>query len=517
MRKGKQRSESLLVKHLRVGLGLVAFLIWIAAGTTEARTSSIRGRPLKVLKHSKAVQIPKRLPPASFLHKEASASIDAWLARPELANSLVGVDLMDIASGEELICFNGRRRFTPASTAKLFVTACAYETLGPAFTYKTRFCTKGTISGERLDSDVLVAPSQDPTFSRGDLTQMLIALKARGIHEISGKFVLADVPGGGERFVAEWMSEDWAQDWMPVSSSLVIDRNVSSPSFLASAKSSVSGAAESTNALSKTLLASDYTPGWLSFENNSHSVSVWRAKSPDGSQPLKVVANPDAYNMALVNDMAGQLGIKAQGHANWFVGLRANSVLIDHESAPLARILKTTLKESDNLYAQQILRTLGLSQPSKDSKNPLNLEQRGLQKIISWLETLGVPSHEVVLWDGCGLSRKDCISPHALNTVLRHMALHAETSSYLALLNRATISPQGSFQFKTGAMDSVRGITGILENFEGRRFAFTVLINGHSPSVSELRTSIGALINQLAQAQMSDLKKTKLEPTKKIH
>jgi D-alanyl-D-alanine carboxypeptidase/D-alanyl-D-alanine-endopeptidase (penicillin-binding protein 4) len=487
-------------------LSLLAPLFLIGQpGGSVAHAAMHSHRP-KPPRHVKPPVSLKRTPPIPITHNGARALIDAWLARPELAHSLVGVDLLDMSTGEELVQANGRRRFMPASTAKLFVTACAYETLGPDFTYRTRLLSKARINGDRLEGDVLVAPSQDPSLGRADLSEMLAALKRRGITWIQGKFIESDIAGGGERFLAEWLCEDWAQDWMPPSSSLVVDRNVSSPSFFSKAKISVVEAEQSASALNKTLLGSQYTNGWLSLKSDNQTIVVDQSKPEAGRQALKVVANPDAYNIALVNDMALQSGIRVAGQAPWLPQGFVTSVLAEHQSKPLSVIIRTTLKESDNLYAQQILRTLAASQNGSKSKSTLNLEQRGLLKIMSWVQTIGVPAQEVVLWDGCGLSRKDCVSPYSLNLVLRHMAVHPGTSGYLSLLNRATISPQGSFLFKTGAMDSVRGITGILENYEGKKLALTVLVNGHTPSVRDLRTSIGALVNQLASASTESLK-----------
>lgn len=459
-------------------------------------------------RHRKVVAPPKRPPLASkrppvpsYAHKGLTSYINSWLARPELSHSLVGVDVMELGSGHELLALNGHRRFTPASTAKLFVTACAYETLGPTFTFKTKLATKSPVDGDKIDGDILIVPSQDPTLGREDLTQLLNGLSSRGIHAIQGRFVQCDVAGGGERFLAEWLSEDWGQDWMPVSSSFVVDRNVSSPGFLGKVKMTVKGAKQAEDALKKTLLAAEYTPGWLTFEPEDRSVTVYQAGEHAGAQALKAVANPDEYNQALITEMATQAGFKIGGHS-FENNDGPTMILCEHESQPLAQIIKLTLKESDNLYAQQLLRTLGMSQANTNAKIALNLEQRGLQKIKSWLESIGVPKEEVVLWDGCGLSRKNYVSPYALNIVLRHMALHPSTGGFISLLTQGTITPKGSYQFKTGAMDSVRCVAGVLTNFEGKRLLLSVLVNGHTPSVRDVRTSIGTLINQLAQAKV---------------
>ncbi len=425
--------------------------------------------------------------------------IDTWASRGELTHSQVGVEVVDIESGKELAGLNGHRRFTPASTAKIVVTSCAFEKLTPKFTYKTKFASRGEIINSHLHGDLLVQPSQDPTTSRDDIRRMVSALKEKGVKEIEGNLLLEDVQGGGERFTGEWLAEDWSQDWMPVSSSLVLDRNIGSPSLFAKPKPVVREMAGFDNAIEKTLVQSDLTVGWISYNPKEKNVEVF---VQDETKPLmasRVVANPDAFNLALVEDALKSAGLKIDKRDLKDEQRGVPVVLAQHDSDALALIIRTCLHESDNLYAQQLLRTIGAQ---NDTKLHGTLEEVGLIKEKQWLASAGVPTDEVVLWDGCGLSRKDFVSPYALCCVLKHMASNSALSPYLSLLTTATIKPQGSFQFKTGAMDSVRGLTGLLQMPDGRKLALAIMVNGHSPSVRDLRTSLGILVSQLSQAKI---------------
>jgi len=82
------------------------------------------------------------------------------------------------------------------------------------------------------------------------------------------------------------------------------------------------------------------------------------------------------------------------------------------------------------------------------------------------------------------------------------MASNDNLSPYLGLMTQAVIKPQGSMCFKTGAMDSVRGMTGLLQTSQGKRLAFAALVNGHATSVRDVRTSISILVNGLDQAHI---------------
>ena len=446
----------------------------------------------------------KQAPPATGSNKSLQAVAEAWLNRAELAHSLAGIDVIELESGAEIVCANGRKRFTPASTAKVFATACAYEKLGPGWVYKTSLATTGEVSGAKVKGDLLLVTSQDPTIDRDDLRRLFANLRDKGIKDIEGKLVISEVPGAGQRFLGEWLSEDWAQDYMPVSSSLVVDRNVSSPGVFPKPKYNLDSVGTIDNALQKTLIQSDLTLGWLNYNKSEKTVHVYTQDESKGVMASRVVANPDAFNLALAEEIAKGLGLHF-GYRNFSETPSTTlHTLAVHESQPLAKIIRTTLHESDNLYAQQILRTIGAEVDLK--AHAPTLEETGLLKERSWLASIGVPIQEVILWDGCGLSRKDFISPYSLNMVLRHMA--AANKGYVELMTPATIQPRGSFNFKTGSMDSVRGITGLLEMQDGKRLAITVLVNGHTPAVGILRTSLGILISQMAQAKVEIPKAT---------
>jgi hypothetical protein len=277
------------------------------------------------------------------------------------------------------------------------------------------------------------------------------------------------------------------------------------------------------------------------------------------------MANPDDYNLTLVEAMVKRHGIKIHGQD---VVLTANDrvyQLSQHSSAPLSQIIKTTLHQSDNLYAQQLLRTIGLHAMSggrkpgadldniggrkpgadldniggrkpgadlnniggrkpgadlnniggrkpgadlhetetngkaqnSEKSNGLSLEARGLIALSRWLTKIGINGQEVILYDGCGLCRKNAVSPHALNMVLKHMAGEKCNGPYISLLKGNEEAGKGGYQYKTGTMDSVRAISGVLTTAGNQHLAVTIMVNGHTPSIGSLRIAQNALINQL--------------------
>ncbi|MDP3508817.1 MAG: D-alanyl-D-alanine carboxypeptidase/D-alanyl-D-alanine-endopeptidase [Candidatus Melainabacteria bacterium] len=458
---------------------------------------------------------------------DCASACRSWLGRADLLHSRVGVEVMELPSGKVVFESDGSRRSTPASTAKVITTSCIYDALGPNYVYHTRLVSNGVMNGTVLKGDLILETSQDPSLTRSDLMTLV---KDAGISLVEGKVLVSCPPEGHDNYAVSWLAEDFGQDWMPVSSNLVIDRNIAFisglPKQLRVADSRGSGLA-----ILETLIQSGIGTAWLSLDTSSNIVTISRGTAFGSNGKIDnsikkdgpyVVANPDAYNTAIFQSILNDQHVKTSMQAmitkeNLKDGTRDGTsdyrtILADHSSKPLSQIIRLCLHESDNLYAQQLLRTIALNDISKAKavksahKNSRvetkTLEERGLLKIGEWLSALGVPGREVVLFDGCGLSRKDCVTPHALNLVLKHMAAEADSAPYLELL-RASGEGSNSYRFKTGAMDTVRAISGILVNNFNQTEAVTIMINGHTPSVKELRIALSDLIERLKRAPIS--------------
>lgn len=453
--------------------------------------------------------------------------INSWLKRPDLVHSLIGIEVMQLPTGTVLYSLQGDKRFAPASTTKLLTTACAYDILGGAFQYKTRLYAQGQTNGQVLNGDIVIQPSEDPSLKQDDLRRLIMQIQKKGIKKITGSLAIVEIPGGHDRFQPEWLLEDWGQEWMPPSSDLVIDRNITAGNFAFNGYKKVNTEHETApSSLTATLLSAGLAASWVECDPKLKELHYYRDSAINATAPA-VVANPGLFNQALAQDMARNMQLHIDDSLaskvwHFLPGSKSQrqAILISEiQSKPLASIIEKTLHESDNLYAQQLLRTLGLPQLNPEFKtdshiglvkskgDSATLESRGLEKLYGWLAKAGVSSSEVVLVDGCGLSRKDGIAPHALNMVLKYM--WNTNPVYIELLKHSNPlgGSKGGFCFKTGAMDTVRCITGILQTAGAQTLAVTIMVNGHVQSVQALRGDVDSLV-----ALLDSIKSVKIVP-----
>ncbi|MDX2105382.1 MAG: D-alanyl-D-alanine carboxypeptidase/D-alanyl-D-alanine-endopeptidase [Candidatus Melainabacteria bacterium] len=434
--------------------------------------------------------------------------LNAWLLTPTLNNSSVAVEVMDADTKRVLGEINGKRRFIPASSIKALTCACALDTLGNEFTYKTRILTNGKIVNGTLEGDLIIQPSEDPSFSRGDLYSLLDkALSEVQAKQITGRVILAACKTG---FSSVWLVEDFGRNWMPVSSSLVLDRNCLALNTLPPRFVQIEGQHNS-GSLFERALASKDGPSWVFLEKNQSTGAIEaRYISPLQNKLAPfIVSNPNEFAYFLIENYLKDKGFTLQNKTlQLSTKYKDTVVLSEHESKPLPPILQWTLHESDNLYAQQILRTLGFASLDLNSVDlsemqNISLEEKGIGVIFKWLSQLKVGAQEVVMFDGCGLSRKNGISPHALNTIFAYMNQKPQTRPFFNLLK----AEQGkgaasSYRFKTGTMETVRCISGLLATNSGQKLALTIMVNGHTPSVRNLRIVVGDLVNKLKNAKV---------------
>ena len=78
----------------------------------------------------------------------------------------------------------------PASVAKAVTSAFALERLGAGYRFTTRLVATGPIQGGVLNGDLVLMGGGDPRLSTDDLGDMVAALRAKGLRQVRGRFLV---------------------------------------------------------------------------------------------------------------------------------------------------------------------------------------------------------------------------------------------------------------------------------------------------------------------------------------
>ena len=92
-------------------------------------------------------------------------AVDRILADKKLDGAASSIVISDAESGRVLYDRNPGNRLMPASNTKLLTSAASMDVLGPGYRYRTDVLADGDRSGGRLDGDLYLRGTGDPTCS----------------------------------------------------------------------------------------------------------------------------------------------------------------------------------------------------------------------------------------------------------------------------------------------------------------------------------------------------------------
>jgi D-alanyl-D-alanine carboxypeptidase/D-alanyl-D-alanine-endopeptidase (penicillin-binding protein 4) len=162
------------------------------------------------------------------------------------------------------------------------------------------------------------------------------------------------------------------------------------------------------------------------------------------------------------------------------------------QSPPFSVIASQTLKPSQNLYTELILRTLGKVTPPPATTSSLGQtsEELGIEAVKSFLKTVGIRPEALNLDDGSGLSRNDMITAEASVQLLTFMSKHRYATVFRdalpiggvdgTLRNRFRGTPaENNVRAKTGSLSSAASLGGYVTTAAGEKLAFSIMVNNY--------------------------------------
>jgi D-alanyl-D-alanine carboxypeptidase/D-alanyl-D-alanine-endopeptidase (penicillin-binding protein 4) len=169
-------------------------------------------------------------------------------------------------------------------------------------------------------------------------------------------------------------------------------------------------------------------------------------------------------------------------------------------SPPLQELIKEINRESNNLYAEVLLRILAKELKTDDA----------IKALETSLNKLNISSANYSLEDASGLSRQNLITPETLVQILSVMANTANRDIYRTSLavagNNGTLKQrlsntelQNNLWGKTGSLSGVITLAGYLKIADRETIAFSILVNNFDDKNTIARQAIDEIILLLPQ------------------
>lgn len=417
----------------------------------------------------------------------------------------VGIYIEDLKSGKVIASQNKYKALTPASVTKSITSAAAMLLLNNNFQFETRVFAVGDtiINNGILNCDIVIDACGDPTIeskhfpdNKGFITQIIKELYSKGVNTINGDIKINTYSITQDNITSSWMLEDVVWDYGAELKAF----NYKDNSFELSIRS-----------IAPEILITHNIPN-LNIDNRltigeENDISLMR---PPMSNNLVLAGTisattsnykigcsvPNPTNM-FISDLKS--GLSSLGISINYTGKKDvvdTMIIYRHKSPKRDEILKSLMVRSDNLFADAMMQAISPQGGAIDS-------------VISKFKSINLDCRHISLYDGCGLSRIDRLTPCFIASVYRYMYNSDMCTDYVALFPRAGFDGtlkhflagtrlKGKLALKTGSMGGVQCYGGYKLNERGiPTHIVVIMVNNFFCKRNEVRKDIERLLLQI--------------------
>src|SRR5690606_3313828 len=430
---------------------------------------------------------------------------------PNFSNANWGVIIQSLETGEYFYKRNEDKLFIPASTLKLFTTSAGLISLGSDYRYTTELYANGKIDGSILLGDLVVKGYGDPTISGRFYNNDMFAVFNRwadalleiGIDEISGNII-----GDDDEFDDKGLGTGWQWDyesyWYSAPSGAIAFNDNTVDIFVSVNKDN----------LSSVITIKPDTKYIIVLNNvvtvprdSVTSISVYRERgtnvvnvfgtikvNSDTVKTFVTVNNPTQYAMVILKDVLEKKGIVVKGYPVDVdeienpLNYSNMELLLEYKSFPLSDIVKVINKNSQNFFAEQLLKTIGME------KEYYGTAANGISASEEIFREMGINPEGMVIVDGSGLSRLNLVSPRQTLTLLNYMY---KSKYFIPFYNSLPIAgldgslgtrmkntrAEGKIRAKPGFLGNVRSLAGYAYTGDNELIAFVLFVNNFNVPV----------------------------------
>jgi len=400
------------------------------------------------------------------------------VAQARLGGS-VGFVVADARTGQVLEARNAGVALPPASVTKAVTALYAIDALGADYRFQTQFVATGPVVDGIVQGDLVLTGSGDPMLDTDALSAMVARLKAKGVTGVSGRF---RVFAGALPYIR---SIDPRQPDHVGYNPSISGTNLNFNRVYFQWQRGDAGWNVSMDARSKTIRPAVTVSRMAVVNRDLPTYTYSAAKGVDewtvaaaalgnGGSRWLPVRRPDLYVGEVTQVIARGHGIRLPA-PEVADGAAGGQVLVRHESASLATIVRLMLKHSTNLTAEVIGLTASAARGA-----PAGDLVASAKAMTDWMraETGAEAAHFV---DHSGLSDLSRVSAGDMVKLLVKVGpgstLHGQLKEIAPLDMRGEKVSGAGYRIhaKTGSLNFVSSLAGYLTGPGDAALAFAIL------------------------------------------
>lgn len=451
---------------------------------------------------------PVATPAPSTAQKELTR-LAAWVEREkgELSAQVVEVD-----TGRVLAEQNPGLALNPASNAKVATAAAVLARLGPDYRFQSG------LYGAKKDGVVerlVLRSSGDPSLSSRDLEKWVKELADAGVKRVGE--ILVDQSAFDARFVPpafEQQPAEWAPFRAPVSA-VSLDQNAfvvrvepGEPGEPAKVSVEPAGYVEVEGKIVTEKKGKGKRLG-VEMRPNGSALSIRLsghiAVDAKATAFAKRVDDPRLWAGFVLRALLKRRGVAVDGGVSEG-GKAEKAVLVEKKSEPVSVLLREVGKNSDNFYAEMLLKALG----AETARRP-GSSADGAAAVTEWLKSAGALDGSTRIANGSGLFDANRVSAQSLVSALVAASRDAKNGSvFVEQLAVGGVDGTLKSRFrgkklqkkvrgKTGTLARAHSLSGLVLGDDGKpRLAFAFIVNGIAGKADEQRRAFDRVVERAA-------------------
>ncbi|MCL5036475.1 MAG: D-alanyl-D-alanine carboxypeptidase/D-alanyl-D-alanine-endopeptidase [Chloroflexi bacterium] len=430
--------------------------------------------------------------------------IDAVISSSwEINNSNLGVCITIAKSKKEIYERNAGRPMIPASNLKILISSAALELLGPEYRYTTAvYGPPPRENSSVMDGNLYLWSNGDPTMTEDELKGFALKLKENGIKHIKGDVVGDDSYFDRDHSGIGWKSRYTSLEYAAQCSSLSLCRNIitlkiepNKTQFTPAC--SIISIKNNTRPAGYSEVSINRTPG------TNEIVLTGCVGWGDSLVDTVTVEDPAKFTTFAFARILKENGITISGKTRLIYPTEEGITFsrmkyAEHNSPPLADMIKDINKESDNFYSQQVFRSLGARMEGKGTR------ENSIAVIKEFLNSHDVDTTSLEIADGCGLSEMNRCSARqfvGLLTAMFHGWYGQEFMDSLPAGGEGTLEYRLHnipVRAKTGSLLGHSTLSGYVVTAGGQTLTFSILVNDFKASNWDIHNFQDRLVKTMA-------------------
>ncbi len=396
----------------------------------------------------------------------------------DIDKNSIAVSIKDLNTGKPVYELNEKILMHPASVQKILTLVPAIDVLGEDYEFTTEIYKRG-------EDSYLIKLGADPYFTSSDLKKLVNNV------DIDAKKIFID------DFILE--KKDWGEGWqwdddmnilMPRFNSYNMDKNLIKITVMPTEAGKT-----------PTIINPSKYP--LVFFNHvvtgkENNVKITRDNSiSNNTLILEGTVNKPVTLYIPTNNLKRYFDIKLKNaladrkvylKQNFLVDNQADTdVVLGRVTHPIDNAISDVLKNSDNCVSETVTKLAG-GKAYDDRGSDLN----GIKVFNAYCKKIGLDNSKIRITDASGVSKNNLISADFIseflvrtkdNKILERLPIPGEGT-----LTHRMLPLKDNLRAKTGTHGDLSSIAGYLTSKSGNKYAFCIIINDTTSTISDMKT-----------------------------